>query len=179
MSQPPYQPVTQLLVRWKAGDQGALEELVPLVHNALRDIARHRLQHERPGHTLQSAAVVHEALRLVDQRPFDTENPPHFFSGSLALMRQILVDYARSHGAAKRSAYHTVELDDSIVLAQVRCADLCALDDAPNGLLNWTNSRDASSSCAFSEDWRLKRLPKYPVFPHPPSSGTGMYPRAV
>jgi hypothetical protein len=59
--QQPSQPVTELLVRWKAGDQGALEELVPLVYKQLRDIARHHLQRERPGHTLQSAALVHEA----------------------------------------------------------------------------------------------------------------------
>ena len=135
MSQPPSQPVTELLVRWRAGDQGALEELVPLVYQELRAIARHHLHRERPGHTLQSAALVHEAyLRLVDQRPFDTENRAHFLAVASRLMRQILVDYARSHGAAKRGADHTIELDTSIVLAQARSADVVALDDALNGL---------------------------------------------
>jgi RNA polymerase sigma factor (TIGR02999 family) len=133
--QQPSQPVTELLVRWKAGDQGALEELVPLVYKELRDIARHHLRRERPGHTLQSAALVHEAyLRLVDQRPFDTENRAHFLAVASRLMRQILVDYARTHGAAKRGADRTVELDTSVVLPQVRSADVVALDDALNGL---------------------------------------------
>jgi RNA polymerase sigma factor (TIGR02999 family) len=122
-------------VRWKAGDQGALEELVPLVYKQLRDIARHHLQRERPGHTLQSAALVHEAyLRLVDQRPFDSENRAHFLAVASRLMRQILVDYARTHGAAKRGADRRVELDTSVVLPQVRSTDLVALDDALNNL---------------------------------------------
>jgi RNA polymerase sigma factor (TIGR02999 family) len=128
-------PVTELLVRWKAGDQGALEALVPLVYKELRDIARRHLQRERPGHTLQSAALVHEAyLRLIDQRPFDTENRAHFLAVASRLMRQILVDYARSHGAAKRGADRRVELDASLVLPQVRSTDVVALDDALNGL---------------------------------------------
>jgi RNA polymerase sigma factor (TIGR02999 family) len=133
--QQPSQPVTELLVRWKAGDQGALEELVPLVYKELRDIARHHLQRERPGHTLQSAALVHEAyLRLVDQRPFDTESRAHFLAIASRLMRQILVDYARTHGAVKRGADCTVELDTSVVMPQVRRTDLVALDDALNDL---------------------------------------------
>lgn len=122
-------------MRWKAGDQEALEALVPLVYRELRDIARHHLQRERPGHTLQSAALVHEAyLRLLDQRPFDTENRAHFLAVASRLMRQILVDYARSHGAAKRGADRRVELDASLVLPQTHRADVVALDDALNGL---------------------------------------------
>lgn len=127
--------MTQLLVRWKAGDPGALEALVPLVYKELRDIARHHLRRERSDHTLQSAALVHEAyLRLVDQRPFDTENRAHFLAVASRLMRQILVDYARSHGAAKRGADRKVDLDASLVLPQVRTTDVVALDDALNGL---------------------------------------------
>jgi RNA polymerase sigma factor (TIGR02999 family) len=128
-------PVTELLVRWKAGDQEALEALVPMVYKELRDIARRHLQRERPGHTLQSAALVHEAyLRLLDQRPFDTENRAHFLAVASRLMRQILVDYARSYGAAKRGADRRVELDSSLVLPQVRTTDVVALDDALNDL---------------------------------------------
>ena len=135
MSQQPSQHVTQLLVRWKAGDKGALEALVPLVYKELRDIARHHLRRERPEHTLQSAALVHEAyLRLVDQRPFDSENRAHFLAVASRLMRQILVDYARSHRAAKRGADRLVELDTSVVLPQVRSVDVVALDDALNRL---------------------------------------------
>jgi len=129
--------VSELLVRWRAGEQGALEALVPIVYKELRDIARYHLLRERPGHTLQSAALVNEAyLRLLDQRPFDTENRAHFLAVASRLMRQILVDHARSHGAAKRGADRTVELDASLVLPQVRTADVVALDDALNDLSN-------------------------------------------
>lgn len=135
MNQQHSHPVSELLVRWKAGDQVALEALIPLVYKELRDIARYHLQRERPGHTLQSAALVHEAyLRLLDQRPFDTDNRAHFLAVASRLMRQILVDYARSHGAAKRGADRRVELDASVVLPQVRSTDIVALDDALTGL---------------------------------------------
>lgn len=135
MNQQHSHPVTELLVRWRAGDPDALEALVPLVYKELRDIARHHLRRERPGHTLQSAALVNEAyLRLLDQRPFDTENRAHFLAVASRLMRQILVDYARSHGAAKRGSDRTVHLDASLVLPQVRNTDVVALDDALNAL---------------------------------------------
>ena len=135
MNQQHSHPVSELIVRWKAGDEEALQALIPLVYKELRDIARHHLQRERPGHTLQSAALVHEAyLRLIDQRPFDTENRAHFLAVASRLMRQILVDYARSNGAAKRGADRRVELDASLVLAQVRSTDVVALDDALTGL---------------------------------------------
>ena len=135
MNQSHSHPVTELLVRWKAGDKQALEALVPLVYKELRDIARRHLQRERHDHTLQSAALVHEAyLRLVDQRPFETENRAHFLAVASRLMRQILVDYARSHGADKRGADRTIQLDATLILPQVRGTDVVALDDALNGL---------------------------------------------
>jgi RNA polymerase sigma factor (TIGR02999 family) len=135
VNQPDSHPISELLVRWKAGDQEALAALVPLVYKELRDIARHHLRGERPGHTLQSAALVHEAyLRLLDQRPFDTDNRAHFLAVASRLMRQILVDYARSHGAVKRGADRRVDLDASLVLPQVRSTDVVALDDALTGL---------------------------------------------
>jgi RNA polymerase sigma factor (TIGR02999 family) len=131
VNQSPSQPVTELLVRWRAGDSDALESLVPLVYKELRDIARRHLMRERPGHTLQSAALVHEAyLRMLDQRPFDSENRAHFLAVASRLMRQVLVDHARTHGAAKRGADRKVDLDISLVLPQVRHADVIALDDA-------------------------------------------------
>ena len=127
--------MTELLVRWRAGEQDALEALIPLVYKELRDIARRQLRRERPSHTLQSAALVNEAyLRLFDQRPFDTENRAHFLAVASRLMRQILVDYARSHGAAKRGADRRVELDTSLILPQAPTADMVALDDALNDL---------------------------------------------
>jgi RNA polymerase sigma factor (TIGR02999 family) len=129
------QPVSELLLHWKAGDQQALEILVPLVYKELREIAHHHLQRERPGHTLQSAALVHEAyLRLLDQKPFDAENRAHFLAVASRQMRQILVDYARSRAAAKREADLKVELNAALGLPQQRSADVVALDDALNQL---------------------------------------------
>src|SRR6266567_6269519 len=130
-----HRSTSELLARWQSGDREALEELIPLIYKELRDIARKHLQRERPGHTLQSAALVNEAyLRLLDQRPFDTANRAHFLAVASRLMRQILVDHARTHGAAKRGADRKVELDASLVLPQVRSTDVVALDDALNGL---------------------------------------------
>src|SRR5262249_54732976 len=95
-----FQPVSDLLVRWRAGDQQALQDLIPLVYEELRQIARRQLQGERPGHTLQSAALVHEAyLRLIEQRPFDTRDRAHFLAVAARLMRQVLVDHARRNAA--------------------------------------------------------------------------------
>ena len=127
----PSQTVSELLVRWRDGDREALETLVPLVYKELREIAHYHLQRERPGHTLQSAALVHEAyLRLADQKPFEADNRAHFLAVASRLMRQILVDYARSHAAAKRGADLRVELDAAFILPQERNAEVIALDEA-------------------------------------------------
>jgi len=130
-SQPSSKPVSELLVRWRVGDKKALETLVPLVYKELRDIARYHLQRERPGHTLQSAALVHEAyLRLVNQKPFEAADRAHFLTVASRLMRQILVDYARSHAAVKRGAELKVDFDAALVVCQERSAELVALDEA-------------------------------------------------
>lgn len=106
-----------------------------MVYKELREIARYHLQRERPEHTLQSAALVNEAyLRLVDQRPFDTDNRAHFLAVASRLMRQILVDYARSHGAAKRGAELRIELDTALLLPQMPNRDVLALNDALDDL---------------------------------------------
>jgi RNA polymerase sigma factor (TIGR02999 family) len=129
------QPVTEMLVRWKSGDQQALEELIPLVYNELRRVARRQLRRERPDHSFQSAALVNEVyLRLIVQQPFHTENRTHFLMVASRLMRQILVDHARSHGASKRGASQTVCLDTSFVLPQRKSVDVIAVDDALNAL---------------------------------------------
>lgn len=118
-------------MRWRAGDQQALEQLIPVVYKELREIARYHLQRERPGHTLQSAALVHEAyLRLLDQKPFEAENRAHFLAVASRLMRQVLVDYARSHTAVKRGAALKVDFDAALVVCQERSAELVALDEA-------------------------------------------------
>ncbi len=128
-------PVTELLGRWKGGDQEALGNLIPLVYKELREIARYHLRRERPGHTLQSGALVHEAyLRLLGQHP-DTQNRAHFLAVSSRLMRQILVDHARQFGAAKRGSDRKVELDASIISPRSSDPiDLIMLNDALNAL---------------------------------------------
>ncbi len=113
----------------------ALRALLPLVYNELRRLAHYYLQRERPGHTLQSAALVHEAyLRLTKQRATHFENRAHFLAVSAQLMRQILVGYARARRAAKRYGGHRVTWDDAITWVKSRSLDLVALDDALNGL---------------------------------------------
>lgn len=122
-----------LLTKWRAGDQEALQALVPLVYKELRELAHGYLKRERPGHTLQTTALVHEAyLRLVGQRPFEAENRTHFVAVAARLMRQILVDYARSRGAAKRGADQKVELDTEVAMPQLPNTNVLALDDALN-----------------------------------------------
>lgn len=95
--------VTQLLAEWSSGDKNALEKLLPLVYDELRRQARRYLGGERPGHTLQPTALVHEAyVRLVGQRDVKWQNRAQFFGVAAQLMRRILVDHARARGAAKR-----------------------------------------------------------------------------
>ncbi len=132
----PSQHVSELLAEWRTGNEKALEALVPLVYNELRAVAHRYLRRERRSHTLQTEALVHEAyLRLLDGRPADTENRAHFVAIAARLMRQILVDYARSHQAAKRGAGLQVELTLGIELPQARRApDIVALDDALSAL---------------------------------------------
>src|SRR5262245_62241070 len=95
--------ITQLLIRWRNGDEAALNELAPLVYSELRRLARRYLRAERPGHTLQPSDLVHEAyLRLVDEKEIDWQNRAHFFGVAAVRMRHILVERARSGRAAKR-----------------------------------------------------------------------------
>ncbi len=127
--------VSELLVKCRAGDQKALETLVPLVYKELRRLAHKYLLKERPGHTLQTTGLVHEAyLRLQAQGTPYFENRAHFFAISAQLMRQVLVEYARSRNAAKRDWGYRLTLDDAVNLAKSRSLDLVALDDALNGL---------------------------------------------
>jgi RNA polymerase sigma factor (TIGR02999 family) len=95
--------ITQLLVAWGDGDEAALEELTPLVYQQLHRLAHHYLSHERPGHTLQTSALVNEAyVRLIDWKNVRWQNRAHFFGVSAQLMRRILVDFARSRRYEKR-----------------------------------------------------------------------------
>ncbi len=125
----------ELLARWREGDQDALQALIPLVYKELHALAHRHLRAERPGHTLQSTALVHEVyLRLVGQGPAHTENRAHFIAVAARLMRQILVDYARNRRAAKRGPEHKVELNETLDLPESKSVDVVALDDALNEL---------------------------------------------
>jgi RNA polymerase sigma factor (TIGR02999 family) len=128
----PSSPVTELLVRWRGGDREALDALMPLVYNELRRIAGHYLRNERPGHTLQSTALVNEAyVRLVAQDFPQWQNRAHFFAVAAQLMRQILVDHARNRRAAKRGGgVCKLALEEAQENPFPLDVDVIALDDA-------------------------------------------------
>lgn len=128
--------VTQLLARWSGGDKEALDQLMPLVYGELRRLANYHLMREKPGHTLQSTALVHEAfLRLIDQRNVQWQNRAHFFGVAAQMIRRILVDHARAHQTAKRGGgAPTVAIDDALQISKKRDLDVVALDDALNSL---------------------------------------------
>jgi RNA polymerase sigma factor (TIGR02999 family) len=124
--------VTQLLSDLKEGRAAAAEELLPLVYSELRRIAASYMRRERPNHTLQATALVHEAfLQLVDQTRVDWKNRAHFFGVAAQLMRRILVEHARAHGAQKRGgAAAKLSLEEAINYFPQQEATLVALDDA-------------------------------------------------
>jgi RNA polymerase sigma-70 factor, ECF subfamily len=130
--------ITRLLQGWRGGDRKALDALLPVVYKELQRLAHFQLRKERPGHTLQSAALVNEAyLRLVGLNAPQWEGRTHFFAIAAQQMRQILVDYARRHRAGKRGgAAETLSLDDTGLLepGKSRDIDVVALDDALNAL---------------------------------------------
>jgi RNA polymerase sigma factor (TIGR02999 family) len=128
--------VTQLLIDWSKGDEKALEKLLPMVYGELRRLANSRLRHQRPDHTLQPTALVNEAyLHLIDCNNIQWQNRAHFFGVAAQLMRNILVDHARKHLAAKRGGdRHKLSLDDIPELSKDQDVDLIALDDALSSL---------------------------------------------
>jgi len=128
--------VTGLLLDWGKGDKAALDKLMPLVYEELRRLAHYHMGRERPGHTLQTTALVNEAyLRLVDQRDVQWQNRAHFFGIASQMMRRILVDHARSRRYAKRGGgARQVSLDEAATLSLERAADVIALDDALTAL---------------------------------------------
>ena len=132
MTEPSTHDVTQLLIKWSNGDKAALDKLMPLIQEELRRLAHHYMSRERPGHTLQTTALVNEAyLRLVNRKDVHWQNRTHFFAIAATLMRSILVDHARSHTYAKRGGgAHKTELDEAMVVSQERAAEVVALDDA-------------------------------------------------
>ena len=127
--------ITRLLVAWGDGDESALEGLTPLVYDELRRLAHHYMSQERPGHALQTTALVNEAyLRLIDWKNVHWQSRAHFFAVSAQLMRRILVDFARSQGYAKRGGGALqVTLDEALVSGE-KSADIVALDEALRSL---------------------------------------------
>ena len=124
--------VTQLLLDWSNGDKAALDKLVPVVYEELRRLASYYMRRERPGHTLQTSALVNEAyMRLVDYRQMQWQSRAHFFAVAAQAMRRVLVDHARKQRFAKRGGGAVnVSLDESLAVSQKQAADLIALDDA-------------------------------------------------
>jgi RNA polymerase sigma-70 factor (ECF subfamily) len=132
MTAPSPEQVTRLLKAWRLGQDAALEELVLLVHQELRRLARRYMYGERVGHTLQTTALVNEAyLRLVNSRQVNWQNRAHFFAISAQLMRRILVDSARARGYQKRGGgVPKVTLDEALMGPKEKGQDLIKLDDA-------------------------------------------------
>ncbi len=128
--------ITQLLVAWNNGDRTALEQLTPLVHTELHRIARRHMAAERPGHILQTTALVNEAyMRLIDWKNVEWQNRAHFFGLAAQLMRHILVDFARKRAREKRGAGAIqVSMSQADQVDSGQSADLVALDDALKAL---------------------------------------------
>ena len=128
--------VTELLVAWGRGDESALAQLMPFVHEELHRLARRQMRGEREGHVLQTTALVNEAyVRLIDLSRVRWQDRAHFFAMAATLMRRILVDYARSKNYAKRGGgSRMVSLSEAANATGEQRADLVALDDALNAL---------------------------------------------
>jgi RNA polymerase sigma factor (TIGR02999 family) len=124
--------VTQLLLQWRAGDAAALDRLMPLVYAELRQLAERHMRGERPGHTLQPTAVLHEAfLRLVHSQRVDWQGRAHFLAAMAGIVRRVLVDHARRKHAVKRGAHgQAVPFDETLMVTVDRPRPLVALDDA-------------------------------------------------
>jgi len=127
--------VSQLLHAWSGGDHNALERLTPIVYDELYRLARRYMQRERPGHSLQTTALVNEAyLRLVDYKRMQWQNRAHFFAVSAQLMRRILVEHARRHNLKRGVGFLQVSLAEAEAMGRGRTTDLVALDDAMDAL---------------------------------------------
>jgi RNA polymerase sigma factor (TIGR02999 family) len=128
--------VTQLLLAWSRGEEEALHALIPLIYRELRQRARRYMGRERPGHTLQTTALINEAyLRLVSSNPVAWESRSHFFAVAACMMRRILVDHARARRSLKRGGEgRPVSLDEELLVSASPARDLVTLDDALEAL---------------------------------------------
>jgi RNA polymerase sigma-70 factor, ECF subfamily len=139
MPAPPEPEITKLLAEWRDGNQAALEELTPLVYQELHKLAQSYLRRERLDHTLQPTALINEAyLRLVKHDFPEWQSRSHFFGVASRLMRQILVEHARTHAADKRGGGAAeLPLDEAWLYSSEKAAELVALDDALIALANF------------------------------------------
>jgi len=127
--------MSNLLRAWSDGDRQALDKLTPIVYNELRRLARYYMRRERPGHSLQTTALVNEAyMRLVDYKRMQWQDRSHFFAVSAQLMRRILVEHARRHNLKRGGNVQHLSLEEAAEVGGKRGADLVALDDAMNAL---------------------------------------------
>jgi RNA polymerase sigma factor (TIGR02999 family) len=128
----PHNEITQLLLRWSRGDQAALNQLMPIVYDELYKLAHGYLRRERPDHTMQPTALINEAyLRLVKQDFPEWQSRRHFYGVAAQLMRQILVDYARTRAADKRGGgAQILSLDEALTFSDEKASEFVALDDA-------------------------------------------------
>ena len=127
--------ITGLLSAWSEGDQTALEKLTPIVYEELHRMARRYMGRERPGHSLQTTALVNEAyMRLVDYKRMQWQNRAHFFAVSAQLIRRILIEHARRHNLKRGGGIRHVSLEEAAVVGGKRTANLVALDDAMKAL---------------------------------------------
>ncbi len=171
--------VTELLQRWKSGDDQALDRLTPLVYDQLHRLAHQYIRRERHGHTLQTSALVNEAyLRLVEHKAIDWQSRAHFFAVSAVVMRRVLVDYARQRKSEKRGGgLQQITFADDLMVTQQRAAELVALDEAIKALselyprhskvvelryFGGLNNKEASAVLQVSEttierDWRYAK----------------------
>ena len=127
--------ISALLRAWTDGDRTALEKLTPIVYAELHRLARYYMRRERPGHSLQTTALVHEAyVRLVDYKRMQWQDRAHFFAVAAQLMRRILVEHARRQNLKRGGGVPHVSLDQVALAYGTETTDLVALDDAMNAL---------------------------------------------
>ncbi|HSE41255.1 MAG TPA: sigma-70 family RNA polymerase sigma factor [Acidobacteriota bacterium] len=132
MGDPEANEVTELLLAWSAGDQKALDELMPIVYQELHRLAHFQLAKERKGHTLQTTALVNEAyLKLINQKKVQWQNRSHFFAIAATVMRRILVDYARSRQNTKLpNGASALPLNEALIVSPERVKETILLDEA-------------------------------------------------
>lgn len=148
-----------LLARWNQGDEAALGSLIPLVYKELHRLAHHYLRSEKQGLTLQSTALVHEAyMRLVDQNPGSIQDRSHFIAIAARIMRQVLVDNARTRRAAKRGPEYKLELEEASDIAQNHSVDIIALNDALDTLSRYDPQQERIVTMRFFGGLKVEEI---------------------